>query len=335
MSEKILVSIIVPVYNGEKYIESCINSILKQSEEKFELIIVDDGSTDNTYSIANKYSQIDKRVLILTKTNGGVSEARNYALDRANGKYIVFVDSDDLVENNYISSLLKYVIEENADLVCTGYKMLKSYNRSQNISYSKMILLQGELVDNFIWFFKNISNAPWGKIYKTEILNKYNIRFPMNIPYGEDTIFNIKYFSYINSVVLSEDITYQYNCCNQNSAMKKYFPQMFEYIWEVYKTKKEFFYVKKEEDYYGLICNSEESYYFECCAQHYITNVKNKEEIQRKLMEIKGKFPKAEADVQWSYSEYVKNNNWKKFVLKWKQKNVRKYLRIMIIKNIL
>ena len=101
-NEKILVSIIVPIYGVEKYIASCIDSILNQTYENFELILVDDGSPDKSGVICEKYAISDKRIKVFHKENGGLSDARNYGLSYANGEYVTFIDSDDLVEKNFL-----------------------------------------------------------------------------------------------------------------------------------------------------------------------------------------------------------------------------------------
>lgn len=119
------ISIIIPVYNVEKYIEKCIDSVLEQSFKDFEIILVNDGSTDCSGIICNKYSKRDERISVIHKKNGGISSARNIALDCAKGKYITFIDSDDCISKDYIKILYNNIINQKADISICGNKRFK------------------------------------------------------------------------------------------------------------------------------------------------------------------------------------------------------------------
>ena len=116
-----LISIIVPVYNVEKYVAECIESIIKQTYQNLEILLIDDGSTDNSGKICDKYAEKDKRIKIIHKENGGVSSARNLGLDLAQGEYIAFIDSDDFVSNKYIESLYSAIEHKDAEIVLSKY----------------------------------------------------------------------------------------------------------------------------------------------------------------------------------------------------------------------
>lgn len=116
-----MISVIIPVYNVEKYLEKCINSVLNQSYEDFEIILVDDGSTDNSGVICDKYSEI-KKVKVIHKENGGLADARNVGIDNSNGEYITFLDSDDYIKNDYLNSLYSIAIETKSDIVISKFK---------------------------------------------------------------------------------------------------------------------------------------------------------------------------------------------------------------------
>ena len=116
-----MVSIIIPAYNAEKYIEQCIDSIISQTYKNIEVIIVNDGSTDNTLAICEKYAKEDKRIKIVKKKNEGVSKARNDGIKIATGKYIMFIDSDDYIDDDYIEIMHKNIVEKKADLVVSNY----------------------------------------------------------------------------------------------------------------------------------------------------------------------------------------------------------------------
>lgn len=122
INDDLLISVIIPVYNAEKYLEQCLNSIKNQTYKNFEVIIVNDGSKDNTDSICKKFAQSDSRFRYFSKENGGVSSARNFGLDNANGHYITFIDGDDWVEHNHLEILIKSITENNSDIAICSYK---------------------------------------------------------------------------------------------------------------------------------------------------------------------------------------------------------------------
>ena len=135
-----VVSVIVPVYNVEQYIRKCIESILNQTYNKMEIILVDDGSTDNSGIICDEYSKRDKRIKVIHKINGGLSDARNAGLDICTGDYIVFVDSDDYIKNNMIEMLHKDILEKRADISVCSYFFDNDGNiKRKNISTEKFV----------------------------------------------------------------------------------------------------------------------------------------------------------------------------------------------------
>ncbi len=175
MDEKICV--IVPVYNVEKYVKKCIESIMAQSYSNIEVIIVDDGSTDNSLDICIKTSKEDKRVKVVSKQNGGLSDARNYGMKFCTCKLITFVDSDDYISNDYIKNLYELMIKYNADISCTNYiKIIGDIFLDKKIKYNyeKVFNSQNAIID--VLYQKNIANSTWGKLYKYELFN--NVLFP-------------------------------------------------------------------------------------------------------------------------------------------------------------
>lgn len=182
-------SVIVPVYNVENSIGRCIESVLGQTFCDFELILIDDGSDDDSRNICEKYAKKDVRIKIIHQKNQGVSKARNVGLDRAKGKYIVFIDSDDFVEKNFLHMLNSL----DDDLVLVGY------GDYYNNKVEKIVLDENErwMIDcdegiiNFLE--KKSSIFVWGKRYKKSIIDKYNIRFRPEMKFSEDIIFNNDY----------------------------------------------------------------------------------------------------------------------------------------------
>lgn len=187
---KSLISVIIPVYNCEKYLHRCLDSILKQSYRDIEVILVDDGSTDYSLSICKDYQNKDTRFKVFHKENGGPSSARNYGLDRCNGDYIVFVDSDDYLSINYLQELYDAMIKNNAEVVFCAY----------DTEYSNKEVKSGYLFPQGEYDYKNncfdgmyMPFVVWSMMIHRSCINnkRKKIRFEENITYLEDYLFNI------------------------------------------------------------------------------------------------------------------------------------------------
>ena len=173
MGFDVKISVIVPVYNSEEYLRRCIDSILKQSYELFELIAVDDGSSDNSWKILENYSKQDNRIRIIHQENAGPGKARNRGLDAASGEYVVFVDSDDFIENDYFLKLSKKTedvifidvnqVDESFELICTEYM-------SDKREISKDEFIRSQMTGKINW-------GGVRKAVKRELLEKHNIRY--------------------------------------------------------------------------------------------------------------------------------------------------------------
>lgn len=207
-------SIIIPVYNVEKYIKKCIDSVINQEYQDFEIILVNDGSKDKSGEICNEYEKIDNRVTVIHEKNSGVSTARNIGINNANGTYIIFLDSDDSLKEEALTKL-NNIIEENRNIDCILFNM---DNRLQNKIYKEDELTQ--LIIKLIITEK--INPPWNKIYKRSIIKEKNILFDNNIQIGEDLLFSITYFSYAKDVYVLNEELYNYTIDNDNSLTRKY-----------------------------------------------------------------------------------------------------------------
>lgn len=193
---KELVSVIIPVYNVEKYLKECVNSILKQTYRNIELILIDDGSTDSSPKICDNYRRIDNRVIVIHQNNSGVSSARNKALDIANGEYITFIDADDIVKNTYIEDLLELCEENNCDISICGFADKSNKKISENKNQIEKKMSQRETLARML-DEKNFYATVWGKMFKKEIIKEH--RFDVNLNIGEDLAF-------ISSVLLKENL---------------------------------------------------------------------------------------------------------------------------------
>ena len=216
-NKNFLISIIIPVYNVEIYIEQCLDSIKKQSYQNFEVIIVNDGSQDNTESICKKIAQSDARFKYFSKENGGVSSARNFGLDNANGHYITFIDGDDWVDPNHLEILIKSITENNSDIAICSYKEFKN-----NIFYIRYYTNKEKYLLNFnrmtkedflINFPKLLStnvcfNNAVSKLFRRDLVK--DLKFDSKLIYAEDLDFYFRLYLNTESISFINEETYVY-----------------------------------------------------------------------------------------------------------------------------
>ena len=224
-------SIIIPVYNPDKKLFSnCLESVNNQTSKKFEVIIIDDGSTNGCEDVYSKYDSFK----IYKIKNSGVCNARNYGISKSSGEWIIFVDADDTLPIDTLEIYNRNVSKKN-DLII-GKSMIIT-NKSSNLSYSKYnqdkIVSSTEVLDSILLtkdkFDISFSyvGAVWGKCYRKEIINKYNVFFTENITIGEDTLFNIEYITNINKILYVDYCVYNY-VINSTSAMNKYSRKVYD-----------------------------------------------------------------------------------------------------------
>lgn len=213
-----LISIIVPIYNCEQYLEQCIQSIIRQSYTNLEIILINDGSTDKSVDICNDYAKRDKRISVYNIKNHGVGHARNFGLNKANGYYVVFIDSDDYVELTYIEKLYLSIKDDNTDLGVCSYNDLFNDGRQfpEIINTDKISLLSDNIFNDYGILGYRLS-VPWGKIYKLSIIKDNNIIFPEDMVTAEDQIFNDRYFRYVGKYRYIDECLYNYRIGNSNS----------------------------------------------------------------------------------------------------------------------
>lgn len=212
-----LVSIIVPVYNGEKYLRECLASIVSQTYKKLEVIIIDDGSTDDSSLIYGEYLKRDKRFRLKYKKNGGVSSARNLGLGVAKGGYVAFVDCDDTVGLDYIETLVNLANTHEADVVaCTTTHNIRTIKMSQDSeTYPTKVFTPACAIRNML-YQKSITNGPHAKLFSSKILK--NLKFREDLTIGEDIEFNYRAMLRANIVVYIPRAMYEYRQ-HANSAL--------------------------------------------------------------------------------------------------------------------
>ena len=218
-----LVSIIVPVYNASRYIDRMINSVLKQTYSNIELILVDDGSTDNSFQICSKYSIADNRVRVFSQQNSGPSAARNLGINKAHGEYLNFIDSDDWVEPDYIESFKIDGQNHSADIVFCG--ILKDYGKG-NTEILELPVLKAEGkpdIAEFVYKIHKASMLGWvcNKMYKTAIIREHHLQYDIHINIREDQLFTLSFMLYIQKAVSENFCKYHYVVHNDSLMNRK------------------------------------------------------------------------------------------------------------------
>ena len=219
---KALISIIVPIYNVEKYLRQCLDSIIAQTYQNFECLLINDGSPDNSADICREYVSKDSRFRYFEKENGGASSARNLGIECSKGQYITFIDSDDWVDSDYLEVLYRALIEEQADIAISTYKQFNMddncyYVHSYQRGYDRKVFTNAELVDSLplLYRYDSTYNFVSCKLVSREIL-KY-IRFNLSTSYGEDMEFWYKLYLTSRKIVYENKDTYIYRTNNDDS----------------------------------------------------------------------------------------------------------------------
>ena len=234
------ISVIVPVYNVEQYLHECIESIVRQSYGDFELILVDDGSSDASGSICDKAAGNDERITVIHKPNEGVSIARNVGIESARSEWITFVDSDDIIEEDYLENLYRKAQQQKSDLVTSG--ILFDYGEKQKVySLEDTTIKSFEKESDFVYMItQELITSPVGKLYKRDIIIENDLRFDPLLSFGEDRDFNIRYLNATESACSTSYVGYNYRIYTPGSLTKKNHPQRFKNDYKYWTKLKEF-----------------------------------------------------------------------------------------------
>lgn len=251
VEKKIKVSVIVPVYNTQKYLKRCLDSLIHQSLKELEIILVDDGSQAECARICDGWQKKDSRIRVIHKKNEGLGFARNTGIEVARGQYLAFVDSDDYVEQSMYENLYTAIENAQAQIAVAGY--IKKYgDGSEEYFTNKDIpeILEKEQVYSVLlanmlgappeyWSDDYIGMSVWKNLYKREIFDKYLIRFPSEREFiSEDIVFHINFLAHVNKAVILHDSLYYY-CQNSSSLSTTYKANRFEKIKKLYLYEKE------------------------------------------------------------------------------------------------
>lgn len=214
-----LITIIVPVYNAEKYIGRCIKSLIEQTYYNIEILIINDGSTDSSLEVCSRFSYGDKRVRVIDQPNAGVSNARNTGLAMAKGDFICFVDADDYVDKDFIHHMYDLKEKNNADLVICGFNEIKEDVVINNTFGDIRILLQSEAMEMLLRE-DEFRGYVWNKLFSKEIIKKTNLSFDEKISVWEDVLFTFKYMCYSKTIIYDPEPKYNYIYIESSSSHK-------------------------------------------------------------------------------------------------------------------
>jgi glycosyltransferase involved in cell wall biosynthesis len=222
-----MISIIIPVFNAEKFILKCLESILKQTFINYEVILVNDGSTDSSEEIIRSFIEEKYNWTLVSKVNEGVAVARNLGLEKSRGNYITFIDADDFVEANYLEKLYNSFSINNCNLSCCGYYDHSFYGVSKLNNYKSYSDKTIE-VDEFIkLLFSQIGGVLWDKMFDARIIKENKIQMNLEVYFYEDSIFVLDYLNYTDKIRIIDEPLYNYNRINEISFTSK-----IDYSWK-------------------------------------------------------------------------------------------------------
>ena len=268
-------SLILPVYNVEKYVKRCVNSLLRQEYTDYEIILVDDGSADSSGSICDKLADKNNNIFAYHKENGGLSDARNYGMDRAKGNYILFIDSDDWVDEKLLISLHNHLNKSNVDILKFGFQKMQEGNyKNTFFSYFNIGVYDRRQIEETILpytigpkrlfcYEQNACKSVWSHVYSLNFLRENNIRFVSEREIlNEDYLFNLHTLLYAKSLEVTHYILYYYDY-REGSLSKRYITNEFERKLKLHREYK----LLLERN--GLFERYETPYYSECVDGFY------------------------------------------------------------------
>ena len=245
INNEILVSIIIPIFNAESYIDRCLKSILNNNIKNIEIILVNDGSVDRSGEICEKYKCNYENIIYINQCNQGPSVARNNGIKHARGKYISFIDIDDEVKDNFIETIIKEIDKEDIELFMWGieYQWINNnqINKVERVYYDSKVFEQNEFSNEITKYLDGFYfNFVWNKLYKREIILEKEIRFNKDFKRSEDLLFNLEYIKYVKYVKVLEDILYVHKNTNKVSITQTYDSKQYENEKIIYKNRLEF-----------------------------------------------------------------------------------------------
>ena len=242
------VSVITPIYNVHRFIERGVHQVLQQTLKDFELIMVDDGSTDGSYKECQKWASVDNRIKVLHQQNTGAGGARNLGIEKANGEYIYFYDIDDKIQPKLLEYCVGKMDELDVDFICFGYENIETaYNSKVVVDFPEVHVTSNEdlralYVDQFVL---KINGFPWNKFYRKSFLDKNNLRYEGQ-RIQQDEVFNLKCYRYLEKAYLSPEVLYTYYIYEKGNTRSRFIFDRFD----IYKSVRLHF--EKLKNFWGL-----------------------------------------------------------------------------------
>ena len=282
MNEDELLSVIVPIYNMEKYLKRCVESIVKQTYKKIEILLIDDGSIDKSLEIANKLALTDNRIKVFHKENGGLSDAKNYGISKTRGKYITFVDSDDWIEANMYKEMMKNIIEKKSDIAICGRYIDYEDGRTIEWKNNNFLEMDNKKAILYLNSFYKFDMASWDKVYNRKLFK--NIKFPVGKK-CEDAYTTYKLFALSKKIIYIPISFYHY--FQREGSISRSNEINMDYI---YAAKKSMEYIK--ENFNNIYFSGITNYVFSIKSTYQIAiekkiSLKNNKEIQEMIKDSK------------------------------------------------
>lgn len=281
---KYLVSVIVPVYNVEQYIGRCIESIQRQTYSNLEILLVNDGSKDGSGIICEKYKKLDRRIKIINKINGGLSDARNAGIREAKGEYLVFIDGDDYIKQDYVEKLLYKIVSIDADVVLCSFELVDDNGKllkQEILSELPNEVVGHDILDAVLTSYGYKYVVAWNKIYRKEIFNK--LRFDKDKIY-EDEFINFRLFWNCGKIGILEETLYCYVQRNGSIVQSAMTREKIMTKNEMHITRIEFYNEKQDKELYIKACQLYCNWLVECIGRYsYILEREDKEKFQKDM----------------------------------------------------
>lgn len=236
------ISIIIPVYNAARYLAECLDSVLAQSFDEWECLLVDDGSTDGSGAICDSYASLDRRFRVFHTANSGVSAARNLGIGRSRGSYIAFVDSDDWIERDYLSQLLDAIEGGEVQLALCGMKIVRENGVELREPEPGAFSIEKANADRFVDLNrKHLLYGPYVKLYRSDIVLGGAVRFPKGIHFGEDLMFNFDYLEHVRAIAATGEALYNYRAAHTGTLSSSHHSRDFATNYRQWKIVRRFF----------------------------------------------------------------------------------------------
>lgn len=229
------ISVIIPIYNVEKYLPACIESVLSQTFPEFELLLIDDGSTDQSGNICDRYAQNDPRIRVFHQTNQGVSAARNFGIEQARCEWLCLIDSDDYLGKDYLAAFMTqgHLAEDCLNL--QGWQCIDETGQTvKTIRYPHQFAEAAGMAETIARHQAFSNNAPWAKLFNRNLIKRHQLSFPTQLPVREDAMFSYNYRMHINSIQLIPVSAYCYRLPRKRVTLShaNHKPEVFLYIRE-------------------------------------------------------------------------------------------------------